>query len=246
LPDGDSEFELARLLESATHAGIDYLALCCGSRRLLRAFEGGVMHHPGSTQGVDASESGPHGCSLVEVDAAGACRVEFLPTAAVRWEHLRMGVDRDMSRPQLVDRMQQILLEQERTTGERLLCVHWLLVGSGPLFNALDAGDAAASLTADIDAGLPPGGDVTRRHVFSFRRRIGTGNDPLTQEFLDVLAEQSAEGLEDLSGAIARNHESHWTRHLLSSLPRQSNRAVVETANRLGRDWLQNSCQGGE
>jgi hypothetical protein len=239
-PGGDTEFELAPLLDLAMHAGIDYLAPGGDSRRLLRAFEGGMLHCPGPAQGVDSSESGPHGCSLVEVDSEGASHVEFLPTAAVRWEHLRLGVERGMSRVQLVDRMQQMLLDQEAGPAERLVCVHWQLVGSGPLFDALDAGEATAGLPAAIDAGLPTCADLTRRHVFDLRRRRGTEDDSTAQDFLNVLAEHGATGLGEPGRAFARLGAPHWARHVISSLPRQVDRAVVDTASRLGRDWLQN------
>ncbi len=241
----ESAAGLMPLLESACHAGIDYLALGGESQRLLRTCESRLLHHPGPPQGLDPGESGPHGCSLIEVPTEGAPRLEFVPTASVRWEHLRVGVERDMSQRQLVDVMQQMLLDQETAPGEQLLAVHWQLTGSGPLFESLSTRDAATRLAEDVDQGLPPCGSMKRQHRFAMRLRIGTEDDPTFEEYRGVLAELGAVALEGPGGEFARDASPPWSRHVIDSLQRQDQSAVSDTALRLGREWLQLQCGRG-
>jgi hypothetical protein len=238
--DGDAETGPATAWTSADHVGINYLALGGGrSHRVLQRYENGWLHHPGTPQGVNPDESGARGCALVEVDSDGASRVEFLPTAVVRWEHLRMEVEGGKSRSQLVSRMQQELLDLDCAPHERLLCVHWLLVGPAPVIDAPENRGLFAGLAADIDAGLPRCDDVIRRHVFEHRQGSGVDDDPTMQEFHNALHEAGAAHRDELGQEFDHHKAAPWLRHVSRSLPRQDDRAVVETALRLGCEWLQ-------
>jgi hypothetical protein len=153
-PDRTSETGALPIVDAALAGGVNYLAFGAASTRQSRCFEGGLVHHPGAVQAIAPHETGPRGCSLIEVPRDGAVRASFLPTSVVRWEQLRLGIDRETSRPQLIDRLQQQLLDVETVAGERLLCLRWLLVGSGPLFDALTTTGAPTELGADVEAGL--------------------------------------------------------------------------------------------
>lgn len=236
-PDAAAE-AAAPLLQTDLQGGVDYLASGAGPDRLSRGLAGGLWHHPGTPQGIQPDETGPRGCSLIEVPRDGAVHVEFQATSVVRWEHLRLGVDRDMSRPQLVSRMQQRLLDLEAIPGERLLCVRWLLVGSGPLFDALSADDATMDLNVAVDSSLPECPQLIRRHVFQLRQRGGGADDSSFQEFANHLDRHGAEEIDRLCGKFTGRGAPHWWSHVVASLRRQDRREVLDTAGRLGRDWL--------
>jgi hypothetical protein len=240
VPDVAADAGLAPLLESAARAGINYLTLGEGSQRQSCAFEGGWLHQPGPPQGLVPGESGPHGCSLIAVDTAGACHMTFLPTAAVRWESFRVAVERGMSRSQLIHHMQQMALDRENLPGQQLVCFRWQLVGSGPLFDSLATADATADLSADIDDGLPSCADLTRRQLFELRPHMGADDDPIVRDYLTLLSETNAADPGELVGAFADDEAPLWSREVIRSLQCQEDRAVLDTAIRLGHDWLQN------
>ncbi|MBI5248535.1 MAG: DNA repair exonuclease [Desulfomonile tiedjei] len=51
-----------------------------------------LILYSGSAQGALAKENGPRGCYLVSVDVCEQASWEFLPTAPVRWENLRLDI----------------------------------------------------------------------------------------------------------------------------------------------------------
>lgn len=52
-----------------------------------------LVLYPGSLQGLDPSEQGPHGAWLVTIDAAGPPTAELLPLAGLRWEQIGVPLD---------------------------------------------------------------------------------------------------------------------------------------------------------
>ena len=52
-----------------------------------------LILYPGSLQGLDPSEQGPHGAWLVTIDAAGPPTAELLPLAGLRWEQIDVPLD---------------------------------------------------------------------------------------------------------------------------------------------------------
>jgi len=155
---GDSElFSVAIVQGSADpdvlmRQGVSFWAL--GGEHSRRALASGPIaaHYSGSPQGRRPQESGPHGCTLMQVDDARRVRTSFIPTDAVRFQHERIAVNDSTTAEQL----QQILDER---SGELLgdpfgpdLLVHWKVVGSSPLIAALRRGKLAAELTSRLRA----------------------------------------------------------------------------------------------
>lgn len=117
-----------------------------------------VAHYCGSPQGRRPSETGPHGCTLVEIDEAARVGTRFIPTEVVHWRQQRMTIDptttRESLERSLIERAQSFVAGAEpatraaATTGAWL--VSWTIAGHGPLVGALRHGPLAAELLAEL------------------------------------------------------------------------------------------------
>lgn len=96
-----------------------------------------LLHSPGSPQGVDPDELGPHGCTLVEVADCGTVTLSLVRTAAVRREWREIAIDAAQSRESLLANLQTILRGIESAAPEQVLIVQWIAEGAGPLFDAM-------------------------------------------------------------------------------------------------------------
>ena len=97
-----------------------------------------VIHLPGTPQGRNPIESGPHGCTLVESDGQGHLRLHLLSTDVARWHHQRILVDANTSRDGLLGQLAETterLLEQCESQSDMLIC--WTIAGEGPLLSKL-------------------------------------------------------------------------------------------------------------
>jgi hypothetical protein len=105
-----------------------------------------VAHYPGSPQGRHPQETGPHGCTLVQVDAERNARTTLIPTDVLRWQQERVVVDESTSRDDLEflinDRMRTLV----ETIPEMDLLVSWTIVGSGPVLAELRRGALGGQL----------------------------------------------------------------------------------------------------
>ena len=84
-----------------------------------------VVHYPGTPQGRSPNESGPHGCTLVQIDDAHTLRTRFVPTDLLRWHTETIQLDAHMHRADLerqIDQRAQALLA---TPGEPQWLVRW-------------------------------------------------------------------------------------------------------------------------
>ncbi|MEX1097508.1 MAG: hypothetical protein WED34_15795 [Planctomycetales bacterium] len=121
----------------ADTAGIDYLALAGSGPRQTKRSHAVFAHHPGATQGLTARQTGPHGCTLVEVDAEGISRATFVPAAAVRREHFPLALEPHAHRDDLLDAMAAALRTRRAEPGERAWLCSWTISGTGRLFDEL-------------------------------------------------------------------------------------------------------------
>lgn len=136
--------------EAIAGRGIQYWAL--GGRHARHALATGPVtgHYCGTPQGRRPKESGPHGCTLVQVDQAGRVRTVFIPTDAVRYCDERVTVDESITSDQLL----QILGER---AGELLvdpfgpdLLMRWTVAGSRSLAARLRSGSLSTDLVARL------------------------------------------------------------------------------------------------
>lgn len=196
--------------------------------------DGGILHTAGTAQGLRAIESGPRGCSLVEVHVGGRIEITSLPAAVVRWEEPAVRIDSTMSREALVEHMQFALLEREASLGEKLWIVHWHFTGAGPLLETLGDDSEFRQLCERVDQGL--GGKAGPRRV----HHRDVLPDPIDED--DPLVREFEEGLGGLNG-VAADLPVLPLRVAWCGLPDPSGRpdpdAVRAAAARLGRTWLQ-------
>ena len=132
--------------EAISARGLDYWALGGSHARQTLFSAPQVAHYPGSPQGRWPDDSGPHGCTLVQVDPPHQPRTTLVATDLMRWQIERMAVDeattRDGLQTHLRERMQSLV---EANSGIDLL-VSWKVVGDGPLLARLREGTLAGEL----------------------------------------------------------------------------------------------------
>ena len=120
---------------AGTHVG--YWALGGKSGRRTLAVSEQLIHYAGSPQGRGPRDSGPHGCSLVQVDGRQRAQCIFMPTDVMRWHHETVSLAPAMTRSDLEtllsERLQSIVSNAPSTD----LLVSWTLVGTGPLIARL-------------------------------------------------------------------------------------------------------------
>ena len=206
----------------------DYAAVGGLSARLTTTETGGVLHAPGVAQGLQCCEAGPHGGSLVEIDAAGGIDVTPLPTAAVRWETFSLEPDAAATRPQIIDRMRSALLGREAAVGERLWIVQWRCECAGQRY-CEDLADEGAflELCHDMEAGLGGQAGPERLHRRELQGGAGDEVDSLLREFQRVVNGPAFDG--ELAALQRLAPERR---------PTVDESAVRATAARLGRLWL--------
>lgn len=174
--------------------GIVYWAL--GGFHAARALPvaSGAAVYPGTHQGRNPSQPGPHGARLVEIDSDRAVRVTALASDVVRFCAARVEIESSTTAPQLeslLDQRARGLVQEHPGVG---LVIDWTVAGDGPLLVELRRG----RLAADLLAGL--------------RDRFGVGPAPAWSATLDVeppdvfasgwMAEDSLRG--DYVRALAR------------------------------------------
>jgi DNA repair exonuclease SbcCD nuclease subunit len=130
---------------------IDYWAMG-GSHQKNTISRTPTIHYPGSPQGRRPAEFGPHGCTLVEVDASREVILSPLVTDVLRWETEEITVDESTDitvlQRKLRDCMQRLIVN----SATQHLLVSWSITGSGPLIGALRRGSAASDIVAKLRA----------------------------------------------------------------------------------------------
>ena len=147
---------------------IPYWAL--GGEHTRRTLLGGTVtaHYCGMPQGRSPDETGPHGCTLVQVDEARRIRTTFLPTDAVRYCEERVAIDASAPRESLPAALDERVVELLIDPFGPELLIQWKLAcgptlarelrsgGSGELLAKLRAEHGAkhpAAWSVEIDAG---------------------------------------------------------------------------------------------
>lgn len=105
-----------------------------------------TAHYCGTAQARGFAESGPRGCTLVEIDESGRARTTFLPTDAVRYCDSHVTVDEGTTGEQLFEILSERLLELLVDPFGPELLVRFTVEGSASLAARLSSGKAAAEL----------------------------------------------------------------------------------------------------
>lgn len=123
-------------LEGAATSSINYWASGGVSGSSTTTFGKQVLHSAGWPQGLLPSQSGAHGCTLVNIDDAGDVRMRRIETDIVRWADERLTVTEGASlgdvRNMLRQRIQKLI-----TDAGRHVVVKWTLCGESWFDNLL-------------------------------------------------------------------------------------------------------------
>jgi len=109
-----------------------------------------VVHHAGSPQGRHPEETGPHGCTLVDVDAQRSVRMTFVATDVIRWEAQQITIDEETSREGLHREMEQRIESLRQKSPQTDLLISWQIGGSGDLIAQLRRGALVSELVGRL------------------------------------------------------------------------------------------------
>jgi DNA repair exonuclease SbcCD nuclease subunit len=136
--------------ELLSRLGVDYWALG-GEHERRSLLTGSVTaHYCGSPQGRRPQESGPHGCTLVQVDDERHIRTSFVPTDAVRYLNERVAVSETTTPEQLRHIIEERVAELSTDAFGPDLLIHWRVSGSKTLGAELRRGKLATELLARL------------------------------------------------------------------------------------------------
>lgn len=139
--------------------GLNYWAL--GGRRVRSTLFAAphTAHWPGSPQGRTPQETGPHGCTVVQVDADQHVKLTPASADAIRWHSERVAVDDNTA----VDDLRALLHERLQSLMDmapgapQLVC--WSVRCGGLLWRQLRRGNLAEQLLHELrgeDGPCPP------------------------------------------------------------------------------------------
>ncbi|MEW4529321.1 hypothetical protein [Maioricimonas sp. JC845] len=235
--------DVDELIRIALEGGANYLAVGEGSVRGTLKLNGGIAHDPGSPQGMSPVETGPRGCTLVDVQSDGRANLTRLSTAAVRWETFPVDVDGETSWDALVEAMQLALMESEPQPGEQVWLIDWRLSGSGPLLESLLEENAQRELVELIEAELETEEAPRCRHRFHIEPSV-VGIDPGENRALaawqDVMRTMSDRFIGALRQEVQGSEwgRSEWGHRIRISLDSIENQQIAGHGERIGRGWL--------
>lgn len=127
LTDQTSEKVERPRLSPTRYAALDWLLCPSGTDTDSLPLTDGQIHAQAAPQGLSAQETGPHGATLLEVDAHRKTRRTFIPLAPVRWERLTQTVDNMREQEELIGRMLAQFERLPHVHGEQLRIIDWVL-----------------------------------------------------------------------------------------------------------------------
>ena len=240
-----SRGDAVRLPAFLEQTAFDYLALGGADQRQTITTPSGIAHNPAGTQALAAANTGPHGCTLVEVSADGMIACRFIPTAPVRRENFALGIKPGETPGGLLTRMRDLLDEQKPQPGESLWLVRWTLAGSGSLYKSLCEGESAQRFIDWSADRLRRDSLPTMLHslrVLPDRAAVKSScnNHHLAGEYFDALdgfvpltGEALAECLGDLPGG-----SDVISDRLGSLIGNVDDRLILGEARQFGIDWF--------
>jgi len=132
-------------IEALQSQGIHYWALGGRTEQTTLFSTPRIAHYPGTPQGRGPTESGAHGCTLVNVDDSCRARLTFIAVNAMEWLNETLLVDGSTRRENLEALCTQRI--HNLTQGSKTdLLVTWTIGGSGPLMAQLRRGKLRGEL----------------------------------------------------------------------------------------------------
>lgn len=129
---------------------VDYMALGGRAKRATVDVDPGIAHYPGTPQGRCPKETGPGGCTVVQVDGEGKTKTRFVSTDAVRWAHESVEFTANTTIADLKARMRDRLEKLRAKARDVDQLVEWDLHGAGPLLAQMRAGGLPDELLAEL------------------------------------------------------------------------------------------------
>ena len=131
--------------------GLEYWALGHVHTRQTLREDGPTIVYPGNPQGRHPNEPGARGVYLVEVDDAGAVRLDFRPVDVVRWETLSLDIGSLEGEQALLDAVDDLVEEALSGSQGCSVVVRLELTGRGQLNGWLRTGDTVGDLREQIN-----------------------------------------------------------------------------------------------
>lgn len=130
--------------------GIDYWALGGKHVRSTLRTRPEVVHYPGTPQGRDSQEPGPHGCTLVWWTPQQGFRLAFFPTDSLRWQTERIPVHPRTNREALETLLRGRVHALRQTAPMVDWIVDWVIVGEGSLVDRIRRGRFGSELVEQL------------------------------------------------------------------------------------------------
>ena len=118
-------------------AGFDYWALGHVHKRLLYTDENPRLAFSGCIQGRDIKETGPRGVNLVTLEEGRRNVVEFIPTASVVWQRMKVDISECVTVPDVSDLVTRELFRVNGKAHCGEMCTRIVLCGTTPLHEVL-------------------------------------------------------------------------------------------------------------
>lgn len=230
---------------SISNSTTDYVAVGGADARQTITLKQGIAHNPGRMLGFCHRDTGPRGCTLVDVDADGTVLCKFVPTAPVRWESFRLDVDRRTNREQLIDLMQDSLQRCRAEPTEHLWLVNWTVHGVGPLFAQLHDETFRSSLTDVVTQECASNEGLVVSHGFCLigdeqRLQSYATDDSLLAEYLELKEAAARDPRRSFAACVEHSvyADLAWLDHLRSLIPEVDPDVVLGRARYFGEKWF--------
>ncbi len=153
--DAGSPFTIAVTYGSSDGEGmsgrpVHYWALGGEHARRTLTTSPAVAHYSGTPQGRRPRDSGPRGCTLVQVDESARVRTSFVATDVLRWQDERVLVTQHTTREQLERQMVERAAALWGTGLGPDMLVSWTIVGSSALGAKLQWGTMETDLLSRL------------------------------------------------------------------------------------------------
>lgn len=129
---------------------VDYMALGGRARRKTVDVEPGIAHYCGTQQGRSPDETGPAGCTVVQVDDERKTTTRFVSTDAVRWAQETVEFTANVTLEDLRSRLRDRLEKLRAKARDVDQLVAWNLIGAGELLTQLRPDGLCAELLDEL------------------------------------------------------------------------------------------------
>ena len=237
----------------SAQGAFDYLAIGGSEPRNTISLNSGIAYNPGSVQGLCRNNTGPRGCTLIEVDAERNIKTAFHSTAPARWEQFTIDVEASTDGDALAEKMSHALTQIRPETTERVWLVLWTVRGCGSVLEKLHAETFRAELIEKIQNEILPAQGVLLSHAFRLLPNVDllkqqAAEGTLAAEYFDSIESGPACSQELLAEVIqgASITDSVWSERLTSLVGEFDTEVITGHALRLGASWFGTQTEAGE